>query len=511
LPATRNPLKKYRFSFAQPGSAPGFLLKNGKPDIINQNTKLRQVKKMAENWRQHHLRALPAVDVVVNIYQRGDPTSRYPHALLVRAVQEIVADLRQQIMAAAGENELSGLSVTPEEVALRVDTRLKKLEKPSLRRVINATGTVLHTNMGRASLAVAARAAMQEAAGFCNLELDLDQGRRGSRHSHIEDILISLTGAEAACVVNNNAAAVMLCLNTVAAGKKVVVSRGELVEIGGSFRIPDVMTASGARLTEVGTTNKTHPDDYRRAVDEETALLLKVHTSNYKVVGFTASVDTGELVMLGRECGLPVMEDLGSGLLVDLSAFGLDREPLVSERIATGVDLLTLSGDKLLGGPQAGLIIGKRDLVERVKKNQLMRALRPDKATLAALEATLRIYRFGNPLQEIPVLAMLTVPRQTLQRRAQRLADLLRERSGGLLSLDVVEDYSYVGGGAMPLTKLQTYVVAVKPRHDSLSEWIRKLRTGNPALVGRVQDDRLLLDLRTVAESEEEEVIRCLT
>ncbi len=465
---------------------------------------------MTENWQQYHLRTLPAVDVVVNIYQRGNPNNLYPHSLLVRAVQEIVADLRQQILDASGEEQLAGLSVTPEEVALRVDKRLKKLEQPSLRRVINATGTVLHTNMGRASLAAPARLAMQEAAGFCNLELDLDEGKRGSRHSHIEDILISLTGAEAACVVNNNAAAVMLCLNTVAVGKKVIVSRGELVEIGGSFRIPDVMTASGAGLVEIGTTNKTHPADYSRAVDSETALLLKVHTSNYKVMGFTAAVDTAELVELGRKHDIPVMEDLGSGLLLDLSGFGLEKEPLVSERIATGVDLLTLSGDKLLGGPQAGLILGKSELVERVKKNQLMRALRPDKVTLAALEATLRVYRFGDPLQEIPVLAMLTTPLLTLKRRAEKLAELLRERCGGTLSLDVVEEFSYVGGGAMPLTKLPTYVLAVKPRHFSLSEWVRKLRTNDPALVGRVQDGRLLLDLRTVADQEEDEVIRCL-
>ncbi|MBS4022117.1 MAG: L-seryl-tRNA(Sec) selenium transferase [Dethiobacter sp.] len=465
---------------------------------------------MAENWRQHHLRSLPAVDVVVNIYHREYSATRYPHSLLVSVVQEIVAGLRRQILAASGDEELTGLPVTPEKVAFWVDSNLRKMEKPSLRRVINATGTVLHTNMGRAPLAAAARQAMADAAGFCNLELDLEEGRRGSRHSHIEDILISLTGAEAACVVNNNAAAVMLCLNTVAAGKKVVVSRGELVEIGGSFRIPDVMTASGARLLEVGTTNKTHPADYRRAIDEETALLLKVHTSNFKVVGFTAAVDTEELVVIGREHGLPVMEDLGSGLLVDLSGFGLNREPLVSERIEAGVDLLTLSGDKLLGGPQAGLILGRSELVERVKKNQLMRALRPDKVTLAALEATLRVYRFGDPLREIPVLAMLTASPPLLKVRAERLAKLLHEHCNEAYTLDVAEDYSYVGGGAMPLTRLLTYVLAIKPKSASLSEWVRKLRTGDPVLVGRVQDDRLLLDLRTVAEDEEEEVIRCL-
>jgi L-seryl-tRNA(Ser) seleniumtransferase len=466
---------------------------------------------MAENWRQHYLRALPAVDTAVNIYKRGNPDSGYPHPLMVRAVQEIVDGLRQQILAAEREEDLAGVAMTPEEVALRVDVWLKRLNRPSLRRVINATGTVLHTNMGRAPLAAAAKRAVAENAGFCGLEVDLAEGRRGSRHDHVEKLLMSLTGAEAACVVNNCAAAVMLCLNTLAAGKKVIVSRGELVEIGGSFRIPDVMSASGARLAEVGTTNKTHPADYKNAIDEETALLLKVHTSNYKVVGFTSSVSVEELAALGVEYGLPVMEDLGSGLLIDMTAFGLEKEPLVSKRIAAGVDILTLSGDKLLGGPQAGLIVGRRRFVEQVKKNQLMRALRPDKMTLAALEATLRIYLTGEPLREIPVLAMLSMSPEVLKRRANRLAEALRQRSGGLLTVSVFDDISFVGGGAMPLTKLPTSVVAVRPRGNSFSEWVRSLRLGEPALVGRVQENQLLLDVRTVAEEEEEEVIRCLT
>ncbi|MBS4030860.1 MAG: L-seryl-tRNA(Sec) selenium transferase [Clostridiales bacterium] len=466
---------------------------------------------MAENWRQHYLRALPAVDAAVNIYKRGNPASHYPHPLMVRAVQEIVDGLRQQILAADQEDELAGVAMTPEEVALRVDAWLKRLDKPSLRRVINATGTVLHTNMGRAPLAAAAKRAVDENTGFCGLEVDLAEGRRGSRHDHVEKLLMSLTGAEAACVVNNCAAAVMLCLNTLAAGKKVIVSRGELVEIGGSFRIPDVMSASGARLVEVGTTNKTHRADYKNAIDEETALLLKVHTSNYKVVGFTSAVSVEELAALGVEYGVPVMEDLGSGLLIDMTAFGLEKEPLVSERIAAGVDILTLSGDKLLGGPQAGLIIGRRRLVEQVKKNQLMRALRPDKMVLAALEATLRTYLTGDPLREIPVLAMLSASPEVLKRRANRLAEALRQRSGGLLSISVLDDVSFVGGGAMPLTTLPTSVVAVRHRGGSFSEWVRGLRLAEPALVGRVQENQLLLDVRTVAEEEEEEVIRCLT
>ena len=466
---------------------------------------------MAENWRGACLRSLPAVDAVVNAYRRRTNSTRCSHALVVSAAQEIIAGLRSRILAAGTEEEVLECGFDAEETARRVEGILSRLAQPSLRPVINAAGTVLHTNMGRAPLAKAAREAMLRAAGFCNLELDLEEGKRGSRHDHVAELLVKLTGAEAACVVNNNAAAVMLCLNTVAAGRKVIVSRGELVEIGGSFRIPDVMAASGAVLREVGTTNKTHPRDFRRAVDADTALLLKVHTSNYKVVGFTAAVDTPELVSLGRELGLPVMEDLGSGLLIDLSGLGLEREPLVRERVAAGVDLLTLSGDKLLGGPQAGLIVGRRDLVERVRQNQLMRALRPDKVTLAALEATLRVYLTGEPLRDIPVLAMLTVPAATLERRAKALAEKVLERSGGALAVTVAADYSCVGGGAMPLSKLPTFVLAVRPKNGSLSDWVKKLRTGDPVLVGRVQDDRLLLDLRTVAEDEEEEVVRCLT
>lgn len=462
-----------------------------------------------ESWRQPYLRTLPAVDVVVGIYQRTAAIN-YPHHLLVRGAQEIVESLRQQILEAAGEQQLAGLAVTPEEVAVRLDTWLHTLAGPALRRVINATGTILHTNLGRATLAPAARQAVLAATGYCNLEQDLREGKRGSRHDLVEKLLLCLTGAEAACVVNNNAAAVLLCLNTLAAGRKVIVSRGELVEIGGSFRIPEVMKASGARLVEVGTTNKTRLSDYSEAIDDETALLLKVHTSNYRIIGFTSAVDVAELAYLSGKCGVPLMEDLGSGLLVDLGPYGLGGEPLVAERVAAGVDLLTMSGDKLLGGPQAGLILGRRELVARIRKNQLMRALRPDKLTLAALEATLRIYLSGEPLREVPVLAMLTVPPETLRRRAERLVETVRRSSAGKLAASVREERSFVGGGAMPEARLPTFVVAIPLRGEAGTEWLRRLRQGSPPLLGRVQDSTLLLDLRTVAEDEEEEVVRCL-
>ncbi|MCR3921894.1 MAG: L-seryl-tRNA(Sec) selenium transferase [Firmicutes bacterium] len=465
---------------------------------------------MGENWRKEYLRSLPAVDAVVTVYKRTHNGGTYPHTLLVQAVQEVVEQLRQQVLTSREEKDLLAVGLGTDEVAVRVATWLSQIEQPSLRRVINATGTVLHTNLGRAPLALAATEAMAQASRYCNLEMDLVQGTRGSRHAHVEKLLMQLTGAEAACVVNNNAAAVLLALNTLAAGKKVIVSRGELVEIGGSFRIPDVMAAGGAHLVEVGTTNKTHLDDYRRAVDEDTALLLKVHTSNYKVVGFTATVKMAEMVKLGQEVGLPVMEDIGSGLLLDLARYGLEKEPLVAERISAGVDVLTVSGDKLLGGPQAGIIVGKRVFVEQIKKNQLMRALRPDKVTLAALEATLRIYLTGHPLQQIPVLAMLSMSADTLRQRANMLAQSIRERAEGKLTVDVREDVSFVGGGAMPLTQLPTTVVAIRPTQVALQEYVERLRTGTPALVGRVQDDWLLLDPRTIRDTEEEEVILCL-
>jgi L-seryl-tRNA(Ser) seleniumtransferase len=466
---------------------------------------------MVENWRNDYLRALPAVDAVVAAFQSAYSAYDYAHTLLVQVAQEVVAQLRRQILAAAGAEQLADLDFSAAAAAAAVKARLTLLQQPSLRRVINATGTVLHTNLGRAPLAAAARAAVAEAASYCNLEVDLATGKRGSRHAHVEALLQRLTGAEAACVVNNNAAAVLVALNTLAAGKEVIVSRGELVEIGGSFRIPEVMAAGGARLVEVGTTNKTHLRDYQRAIGEETALLLKVHTSNYQVVGFTAAVETAALVKLARETGLPVMEDLGSGLLLDLSPYGLAREPLVTDCVAAGADVVTLSGDKLLGGPQAGIILGKRQYVERIKQNQLLRALRPDKLTLAALEATLQIYLTGSPLKEIPVLAKLTTPAAVLQQRADRLAAAINKGADGLVMAEVREDVSYVGGGAMPTTYLPTCVVAVRSREIPLHRWVEQLRLGTPALVGRVQDDWLLLDLRTIAESEEEEVVRCLT
>jgi L-seryl-tRNA(Ser) seleniumtransferase len=373
----------------------------------------------------------------------------------------------------------------------------------SLDRVINATGVVLHTNLGRALLSPLARERMVEVArGYTNLELDVSRKERGSRHGHVQALLRRLTGAESALVVNNGAAAVLLALETLARGKEVVVSRGELIEIGGEFRIPDILKRSGALLREVGTTNRTHLRDYAGAIGPETALLLKVHPSNYRVVGFTAHVDSRALAELGHESGIPVMEDLGSGCLIDLRPHGFPHEPTVPEIVASGVDLVSFSGDKLLGGPQAGIVVGRAGLIDRLAHNPLNRALRVDKLTIAALEGTLHAYEVGDAPRTIPTLRMLVEPLPSIRARARgvlrRIAPVARERLGAA----IVEARSQVGGGALPTVELPTAALALgtaaRPPH-ALDEALRARR---PPVVGRLLDDRLLLDCRTVAPAE---------
>jgi L-seryl-tRNA(Ser) seleniumtransferase len=366
---------------------------------------------------------------------------------------------------------------------------------------------VLHTNLGRAPLGrEAARNVAEIAAGYVNLEIDLESGTRGSRYGHVEGLLRALTGAEAALVVNNNAAAVLLALNTLASGRQVVVSRGQLVEIGGAFRIPEVMRCSGAVMVEVGTTNKTYRSDYEQAIGPETALLLSVHPSNYRIVGFTSSVPLAELVEVGRAYDIPTMEDMGSGVLVDLSPWGLSAEPTVQERLRQGVDVLTFSGDKLLGGPQAGIIVGRRDLVERMKRNQLTRALRVDKITIAALEGTLLEYLRGSAMEAVPSLAMVTASRDTLLQRAQTLAAALQARC---LPEDIVESVGtvavedLVGGGAFPTDVLPGAAVEMRFCGERVHEAACRLRTGVPAVLPRVSENRMLLSLRTIRPAEE--------
>jgi L-seryl-tRNA(Ser) seleniumtransferase len=369
--------------------------------------------------------------------------------------------------------------------------------------VINATGVVLHTNLGRALLSPLAQERLREvAASYSNLEMDVARKERGSRYSHVDGLLRRLSGAEAALVVNNCASAVLLALESLARGKEVVVSRGELIEIGGEFRIPDILRRSGATLREVGTTNRTHLKDYAGAIGPDTGVLLKVHTSNYRVVGFTAAVSSRELAELGRARGIPVMEDLGSGCFVDLTRHGFPYEPTVPEVVASGVDLVSFSGDKLLGGPQAGIVVGRAELVERLARNPLNRALRIDKFTIAALEATLYAYEAGTALTTIPTLRMLTESLPTIRQRARRVVGRLGAEAARALGARVAESTSQVGGGALPTVELPTAVVAIGTPARPAEALDQALRTGRPPVLGRVLDDRLLLDCRTVLPTE---------
>jgi L-seryl-tRNA(Ser) seleniumtransferase len=380
-----------------------------------------------------------------------------------------------------------------------------------LRKVINATGTLLHTNLGRAPLAPQALRAIHDVAGgYSTLEMDMSNGKRGERYSHVENLLCRLTGAEAALVVNNNAGAVLLALTALARGREAVVSRGELVEIGGAFRIPEVMEAGGVMLREVGSTNRTHRRDYIQAITDQTAILLKVHTSNYRIVGFSGEVTSAELVELGREHQLIVMEDLGSGLLTDLSSYGLAVEPTVDDVVRSGVDVVTFSGDKLLGGPQAGLIVGRKDLIRKIAKHPLARALRIDKLTLAALEATLRLYlQPRQALSEVPVLSMFAAERLQQKSRCEALCQRLLEEQVAA-EVKLVEDVARVGGGAMPLTELADWAVAVRPHHASVADLAARLRDYTPALIARIRDDALLVNLRAVFAPEDSLVAQLL-
>jgi L-seryl-tRNA(Ser) seleniumtransferase len=421
----------------------------------------------------------------------------------VAVVREILAAQRQAILQTPSSEELYRISVSAEAIAKQAAEQLRRAGAFSLRPVINATGVVLHTNLGRALLSSLARERVALAAeSYTNLELDLATKERGSRYSHVEALLLRLTGAEDALVVNNNAAAVLLALETLAHGKEVIVSRGELIEIGGEFRIPDIMLRGGARLREVGTTNRTHLRDYADAIGPETALLLKVHTSNYRVVGFTADVSSRELVELGRERGISVVEDLGSGSLIDLRPYGFPYEPTVPEVVASGVDLVSFSGDKLLGGPQAGVIVGRRELLSRLKKNPWNRALRIDKLTIAALEATLSAYDANRALETIPTLKLLTAPLDAVRRRARRVLARLAPHVRTRLGAAVVEDRAQVGGGALPTVELPTAALAIGASSAEARRLEVALRSGNPAVIGRIADDRLLLDCRTVLPSQ---------
>ena len=450
------------------------------------------------------LRRLPSVDQVLRLLAGRPEVREVPRARLTETIREVLERERQRVRAGEPASDAEALSARVVDVAHRAGIF-------SLQTVVNATGVVLHTNLGRALLSPLAVERLVAAAGaYSNLELDIATKERGSRYSHVEPLLRRLSGAEDALVVNNNAAAVLLALETLAAGREVIVSRGELIEIGGEFRIPDIMRRSGARLVEVGATNRTHLRDYADAIGAETALLLKVHTSNYRVVGFTAAVSSRELVELGRERGVPVMEDLGSGSFVDLRPHGFPYEPTVPEVVSAGVDVVTFSGDKLLGGPQAGVVVGRRALVGRLKKNPLNRALRIDKLTLAALEATLYAYEAGDPREVVPTLRMLTEPLASVRARARRVVRLVPAAVRTRLAARVVDDEAQVGGGALPTVVLPTSAVVLGSRELPAQILDDALRRCAPAVIGRIADDRLLLDCRTVLDAQVAVLARAL-
>ena len=448
------------------------------------------------------LKRLPGIDHILELMEKDNFPINVPRSVRLQCARKIVAGLRADILS--GQKRISEADLTDEGILQSVRNVAHETIRPRLVRTINATGVVLHTNMGRSLLCRDAVANMAVvAAHYSNLEFNLASGKRGSRYSAVEEILCELSGAEAAIAVNNNAGAVLLCLDTLARGKNVIVSRGELVEIGGAFRIPDVMAKSGGILKEVGTTNRTHLKDYELAIDSETALLLKVHTSNYAVVGFTASVSLKELVALGKAKRLPVMEDLGSGTLIDFSKYGMRPEPTVQQSIADGADLVTFSGDKLLGGPQAGIITGKATLLEKIKKNSLTRALRIDKLTLAALESTLRQYRDeSKALAEIPTLRMLTCPLDAIRARAQKLHQILQAIGDSTLQLSLCDRASRVGGGAFPLEELPSRCVGIRITGMPVNAFEKLMRLGNPPVIGRIEEDVWMMDMRTVQDEE---------
>ena len=435
------------------------------------------------------LRDLPSVERLL----QAPSVRALPRELAVQAAREVLEEARQRLRDGGWPHSLDQL---PELVVERAQAAIR----PPLRPLINATGVIIHTNLGRAPLSAAALAAAREAGqGYANLEYDLEAGERGSRHALVTDLLRRLTGAEDALVTNNNAAAVLLVLSALAHGREAIISRGQLVEIGGGFRIPDVLAQSGAVLVEVGTTNRTYVPDYETAISDRTAVLLRVHASNFVVIGFTHAPRLDELVALGERHAIPVVDDLGSGSLLDSSRFGLAKEPLVQESVAAGAGVVTFSGDKLLGGPQAGIIVGRTALIARLRKHPLTRAIRPDKLTLAALGATLVHFLRGEAEQQVPVWRMLSTPVSELERRANQLAKQLNG--------NVVPTHSAVGGGSLPGQTQPSFAVAVRGNADHLAA---ALRHATPPIVARIEGDQLLLDLRTVLPEQDELLMQAI-
>ena len=463
-----------------------------------------------------HLRALPSIDALLRTRQARTLAERAGLPRLTALARSVTDELRGELQRSHGADTLGANATLSREALLaeavgRLERAVARAEANNLRRVINATGVILHTNLGRAPLSVAARRAVAvEAAGYCTLEYDLETGARGRRGARAEELLAELTGAEAALVVNNCAAAALLVLSTIARDGDTVVSRGELVEIGGDFRVPDVMAESGTRMVEVGTTNRTKLTDYERAITPETRLILRVHPSNYRIVGFTAAPTLAELAALAHKHDLPVYEDAGSGALLDLGAYGLD-EPVIRESVGQGADIVSFSGDKLLGATQAGLVVGRRALVERCRRNPLYRALRADKLALAALAATLDAHARGATFTEVPAMRMLAASRDEIERRARAFLRRARARLGtGAFHFEIIAGESAVGGGSAPTTHPPTALIAVTHTRSSAVALEAGLRQARTPVIARILDERVVLDLRTVAVEEEPELLDAL-
>lgn len=445
-------------------------------------------------------RNIPKVDLILEDERIQELLVQYGRETVMEAVHQEMDRLRAFIASASEEDKAKEQT---DLLIPHIAQTVEAMHRPNMRKVINGTGTILHTNLGRAPISEThMQKAMEVVSGYSNLEYNLEEGRRGERYSHFEKLLCKLTGAEAAMAVNNNASSVMLILSSLAKGGEVIVSRGELIEIGGKFRIPDVMEQSGASLVEVGTTNKTHYDDYEHAITEETRALLKVHTSNYRIVGFTESVPVDELIPMAQEHGIPVVEDLGSGVLIDLEKYGITHEPTVQESIAKGADVVCFSGDKLLGGPQAGIIIGKKKYIDRMKKNQLTRALRIDKFTATVLELVLQEYLSEEKaVQNIPVLRMIAEPLEDVEKRARSLARMLKkENFPAEICVEPCE--SQIGGGSLPLERLKSMAVVIRPEKISVNELDGRLRHLPVPVIARAVNDAIVVDARTLQKKE---------
>ena len=452
------------------------------------------------------MRHLPSVDELIHSEAARSLIDADGEQYVAAIARQAIESLRQEIVKATDRD------LTKADLLVDAESRLNALwsseQRSRVRKVINATGVIIHTNLGRAPLSENARRAVDNASGYCTLEHDIETGKRGRRGGRAEDLIVELTGAESALIVNNCAAAAFFVLNVFASGGGVVISRGELVEIGGDFRVPDVLSQSGATLCEVGTTNRTKLIDYEKAIDPNTRLILRVHPSNYRIVGFTSTPNLAELASLAHKHGILLYEDLGSGALIDLSEFGLGDEPTVSRSIDAGADVVSFSGDKLLGGPQAGIIAGKREIIDRLRSHPLYRALRVDKIAYAALEATLESYRRNLAAQEIPVLRMLSLTEDEIAARVSRIVDELSQNDN--LKFEIIDGLSAVGGGAAPAVELKTKLLALKHKELSVLRLEQRLRASDPPVIARIVDDRVMIDLRTVSESEEPKLLEIL-